>query len=189
MSNPDKLSTCSVDFSFPTLFNLRLEYLLSLHVANAPFTLALHSLLMGHKRLCLMDDNSGRRSLLWDVTTERMWDVRRRCGVNGRCHWCHALTSRPKARALISGNDCKANTNKRFQCFRVSREKVELCFYFIYLFSVLGNTLFIFNFFFFLETVRTDLVFVSWWQLYLYVLHDWSKMKTAYVILLIQSNK
>lgn len=72
MSNPHKLPTRSVVFSFPTLFNLYLEYLLSLHVANTPFTLELHSLLMGHKRLGLMDDDSGRLSLLWDVTTECM---------------------------------------------------------------------------------------------------------------------
>lgn len=86
MSNSHKLPKHYVVLSFLPLFNLCLEYSLSLHVANTPFTLAVHCLLMGHKRLGLMDGNSGRLSLLWDVTTECMRDVRRRCGVNGRCH-------------------------------------------------------------------------------------------------------
>jgi len=72
MSNPQKLPKHFVVFSFPAPFNLCLEYSLSLRVANTPFTLALHCLLMGHKRLSLMDDNSGHLSLLWDVTTECM---------------------------------------------------------------------------------------------------------------------
>lgn len=72
MPNPHKLPKHSVVFSNPTLFNLWLEYSLSLHVASTPFTLAVHCLLMGHKRLALMDDNSGHLSLLWDVTTECM---------------------------------------------------------------------------------------------------------------------
>lgn len=70
----------SAAVSFPVLFNLRLEYLPSLHVANTPLTLALHCLLMDHKRLGMMDDNSGRLSLLWGCDDgvhvrreEKMW--------------------------------------------------------------------------------------------------------------------
>lgn len=136
MSNSHKLPKHYVALSFPTLFNLCLEYSLSLRVANTPLTLAVHCLLMGHKRLGLMDDDSGRLSLLWDVTTECTWDVRRKT----RREWEMSSMSwrwhRGPKHALWSPWRTAKQTQIKDSSVTVSREKVEPFFFFFLFLSI-----------------------------------------------------